>query len=115
MFETLIWIVSIIVAFVILVLIFVQSPGTSFAVVRLIILYVPLNNLAMGVKEDAMTEKFTSILSNLLRDMKISQSDYDRFMAMIQDSQDWLDRNYYDIQVFFGLREPTSKFKNCSI
>lgn len=78
-------------------------------------LYVPLNNLAMGVKEDAMTEKFKSILSNLLRDMKISQSDYDRFMAMIQDSQDWLDRNYYDIQVFFGLKEPTSKSKNCSI
>jgi len=66
--------------------------------------------MASGVKEQDMVAQFENLLEKLLAAHIIDSSYKESFQDIISKNQDWLDKNYYDIQVYFGLQEPTSKF-----
>lgn len=66
--------------------------------------------MASGVKEQDMVAQFEKFLEKLVGANIIDSSYKQSFQDIISTNQDWLDKNYYDIKVYFGLEEPTSKY-----
>ena len=67
--------------------------------------------IAIGVKEKEMVEKFENLMTKLLAEGIIEAFDQVMYQYFISMNQKWLEDNYYDIKVYFGLEEATSKYQ----
>ena len=57
-----------------------------------------------------MVTKFKNLLDKLYPADIINSDNKDSYLKAVEENQEWLDANYYDILIFLGIEAPTSKF-----
>lgn len=67
--------------------------------------------IAFGVKEKKMVEQFENLMTKLLAEGIITSSDQELYQHFIRINDEWLEDNYYDIKIYLGLEETTSKLE----
>ncbi|XP_070491590.1 aminopeptidase N-like [Chironomus tepperi] len=66
-----------------------------------------LTLMAERVKEAPMVAKFKNLLEKLSTTDMINSDSKESYLKEIEDNQEWLKNNYYDILMYFGLEAPT--------
>ncbi|CAG9805374.1 unnamed protein product [Chironomus riparius] len=67
-----------------------------------------LSLIAERVKDDAMVTKFKNLIDKLSTTNVIDTDNKDVYLKAVEENQEWLKANYYDILDFLGLEVPAT-------